>query len=105
MVYLTRSLPGRDLVKKISIVFGLDLEVALRVIAYRTGVGSLGTDYDMSAVCALPYHVAVSGEYEPIFDIFDKLSVALLMLFFDSGYLLEKLCDIVKALFSGSLCE
>lgn len=44
---------------ELSVVFRLDLEVALRVVADRAGLGSLWPDHDMSAVCTLPDHIAV----------------------------------------------
>lgn len=43
-----------------SIVFSLDLEIRLRMSTNGTNLRSLFTYHDMTAVCALPYTVAVS---------------------------------------------
>lgn len=47
---------------KILIILSLDVEVGLRMITYRANFRSLLANHDMSAVSALPDHVAVFGE-------------------------------------------
>ena len=46
-----------------SIIFRSHLEICLRVRADRAHFGRFLANYDMTAVRALPYSVAVLGEY------------------------------------------
>ena len=59
----------------------------------------------MTTVTALPYEVAVTGEYKLIFYILKELPVALFMLFFYGEYAFEEFCDFIKAFLSGFLCN
>ena len=55
-----RCVISYDELYMVSVVFGLYLEIALRMIAHRALIGSLGTYDDVTAVCTLPYPVTVS---------------------------------------------
>ena len=56
-----------------SVVFSLDAEVALRMVADGADLGSFFTDDHMAAVAALPDHVLVTAEHQTSLDIFQKL--------------------------------
>ena len=45
---------------EILVVFSLKLEVALRMLAHRTNLGSLLADNDVATVAALPNAVALA---------------------------------------------
>ena len=67
-------------------VFRLNLEVALRMVAGGTDLGSLLADDDMAAVAALPDHIAFAREYNSILDVLQQLAIAFLVMFLDGAY-------------------
>ena len=81
----------------------VDLEVSLRMIAYRTYIRSAGADADVSAVAAFPDPVAVLGKYKAALDIGDQLAISCLVLFLDLSDHLEELGDLYESLFSCCL--
>ena len=65
------------------IIFSFDLEICLWMRAYRTKLRSLLADYNVSAVCALPNHIAIAGENKSVVEVFKQLTIPFLMLFFN----------------------
>jgi ABC-type glucose/galactose transport system permease subunit len=66
----------------------------------------------MAAVGTLPELVALPGEDQAVFDIFQQLAIAGLVGFFDLGDAFKQGCDLVKALgagvggdFNGAVCS
>ena len=66
-----------------SVVFSLDGEVALGMIAHGADFGGLLADHDVAAVAALPDHVAVAGEDHTGLHIAQQLAVSLLVSLLD----------------------
>lgn len=81
------------------------MEVALRMCAYRTDLRRFFSDDDMSAVGALPDHVAFLGKNKSAVDVGDQLTITLLMLLFDFSNGFKEISDVVEALFLGFLGE
>ena len=52
------------------VVSCFDLEVSLRVFANGANLRCLFANVDVAAVSALPDHVAISGEYQTAFNVF-----------------------------------
>ena len=59
----------------------------------------------MSAVGALPYRVAVLGEYKVAFYVCKELSVSFFVLFFNCRNAVEEFCNIFKAFRASVFCE
>ena len=62
------------------------------MIANGALCGSLLADYDVTAVSALPYGVALAGEYEVALYVRKKLAVSLLVVLLDLADLLKEAC-------------
>ena len=77
------------------------MEIGLRMIADRAGLRRGLADDDMAAVGTLPDLVALPGEDQAVFDIFQQLAIAGLVGFFDLGDAFKQGCDLVKALGTG----
>src|SRR5574344_2356821 len=75
------------------------------MLADRANLRSLLSDYNMTAVRALPNHILLTREYYATFHILKKLSVTLFMSLLDSANFLEKECDILETLFLSGLCK
>ena len=67
-------------------VFRLNLEVALRMVAGGTDLGSLLADDDMAAVAALPDHITLAREHHSILDVLQQLAIAFLVMLLDSAH-------------------
>ena len=80
-VQATSCLGSRALV-----IFRLNLEVALRMVAGGTDLGSLLADDDMAAVAALPDHITLAREHHSILDVLQQLAIAFLVMFLDGAY-------------------
>lgn len=63
------------------IVSCFNLEVSLSVVANWADARSLFSDYNVSAVRALPDAVSVLREYHLVLNVFQKLAVALFVMF------------------------
>ena len=87
----------------LSIVFFAYLKIALRVIAYGTYIGSLGSNNDVTAVAAFPYLDSALFKYLGSLHIFKQCTVALLVMLFNSAYSSELCGKLCKALFLGGL--
>ncbi len=72
------------------IVFGLNLEVCLRMIADRADLRRFFADMDMTAVAALPDHNAGACKNLFGFNIFEQGAVTLLVLLFKLSNRLEE---------------
>ena len=68
----------------------------MRMRAYRANFRSFLANYDMAAVGALPYSVAVLGEYQIAFYVSKKFLVSFFVFLFDSCNAFEKCCDFIK---------
>jgi hypothetical protein len=79
------------------IVFCSYLEVSLRVRTDRANFGRSLANYDMAAVGALPYSVAVLGEYQVAFYVCKQLSVSFFVFLFNCRNAVEQGSDIVEA--------
>ena len=86
----------------LSIVFFAYLKIALRVIAYGTYIGSLGSYYNVTAVAAFPYLDSALFKYLGSLNIFKQCTVALLVVLFNSAYSSELCGKLCKAFFLGS---
>ena len=75
------------------------------MVANRANLGSLLTDHDMAAIGALPNGVLVTGEDHGLFDLAEKLAIALLMGFLNGADFLEKSSDLIETLFLSGLGE
>ncbi len=73
-------------VKQILIIFFLNLEIALRMIAGRADFGRFCPDDDMSAVAALPYFDLTLFKYRRGLYIFQQCTVSLLVVFLDCAH-------------------
>ena len=73
----------------------------MRMIAYRTNFGCIFADMDMTAVAALPDHVAVAAENNAVFDVGKKLAVAFFMLALDRGDTFKQRGDLLIAVLPG----
>ena len=62
------------------------MEVALRMVAGGTDLGSLLADDDMAAVAALPDHITLTREDHRILDVLQQLAIAFLVMFLDGAY-------------------
>ena len=87
------------------IVFRVNFKVALGMVAGRADLGCLLTDYDMTAVAALPYlDLALSKDLCRL-HIVQQGTVALLMVLFDGSDQTEACGKLVEALFVGGFGE
>ena len=75
------------------------------MVAHRADLGGLLADVDVTAVAALPDHVALAAEHQAAFDVAEQLAVALLVFLFDGRDALELPGDVLKALRPGLLGE
>ena len=85
------------------IVFGLNLEVCLRMIADRADLRRFFADMDMTAVAALPDHNAGACKNLFGFNIFEQGAVTLLVLLFNLSNRLEEVRDPVEPFLFGFL--
>lgn len=76
-----------------SIVGSLYFKIASGMCAYRTFLGSILPDYNMSAIAAYPYSITVTGEYDALFNIGKQFAIALLMMTLDGCHCTETVCD------------
>ena len=84
-----------------SIVGIADLEIALRMVAYRAdGRGGLADDH-MTAVAAFPNGVPIPGKHQAALHHSQQGAVPLLMELLDGTDHLEFLRDLLKSLFPG----
>ena len=82
------------------VVLCFDLEVSLRVFTNGANLRCLFANVDVAAVCALPDHVAISGEYQTAFNVFQQFAVTFFVMFFDLTYCFKQVSDAVEAFFS-----
>lgn len=68
------------------IVFCLQLEVRLRVLANRAELRSLLAYNDVTAVAALPDAIAVAREHYAVLNVLQEFAIALLVMLLDSTY-------------------
>ena len=66
-----------------SIIFCVNFKKALRMIADRALIGSVGAHHKMTAVAAFPNLNLALGEDRSCFHVFQKCSVTLFVVFFD----------------------
>lgn len=100
--------PHRSLINpygRLLIVLSLYLEIALRMLAYRTNLRSLLAYDNVAAVRALPNHVLVAGEHETALHVFKEFPVSLLVGLLDGAYLLEQEGDVIEAFLLRCLGE
>ena len=86
-----------------SIVFGAQLEVGLRVGAYRAHDGGAGADMDVAAVAADPDLLAHAGEHLGLLNVLEQGQIALLVQLLDGGDALKLLGQRLKPLLAGGL--
>ena len=84
-----------------SIILCVNLKVALRMSAGGAKLGRVCTNNDMSAVAAFPNLYLALFEYGGGLYIFEKGSVTLLMMLFDSGYETEFMSQFLESFFFG----
>lgn len=82
-------------------VLGLDLEVALRVLADGALLGGLGADLDVAAHGAHPHLHFLAAEHLVVLDALDEQLVAVLVALLDGGQALEEVGQIGEALLAG----
>ena len=87
------------------IVFRVNFKVALGMVAGRADFRCLLTDYDMTAVAALPYLDLTLGKDLCHLHIVQQGTVALLMVLFDGSDQTEACGKLVEALFVGGFGE
>src|SRR3712207_1198595 len=75
----------------------MQLEVALRMCAYRAHLRCLLAHYHMATVAADPDSVAVAREYEGILDVLEQLAIALLVALLDGSHAAHLECDLCEA--------
>lgn len=78
--------PGKPDREVSLVIFSLYLEICLRMCTDRANLRGFPAYADMSAVGALPYHVAVLGKYQVAVYIGKKLPISFFMFFFNLGY-------------------
>ena len=88
-----------------SVIFGLELEIGLRMGTDRANLGRAGSDMDMAAVGAFPDDDIRTFEDGTVLDVLRQLEVALLVLLFDLGHRFEESRNFGEALFPGLLGE
>ena len=83
----------------------MNLEIALRMCTYGTYIGSLGTNYDVTTVAALPNFNFGFLEHLSGLDILEEGAVALFVTFLDGGDHTELHGESLEAFGLGSLGE
>ena len=78
------------------------MEVSLGMRADRAYFGRFLAYYDMTAVRALPYSVAVLGEYQVAFYVCKQLSISFFVFLFNCRNAVEQGSDIVEAFFTSN---
>ena len=73
------------------------------MVANRAHLGSVLTDYDVSAVSALPNAIAVLREYLLLVHVAQQLAVTLLVSLFDCAYHAELSCNLLEPFLVGLL--
>ena len=71
------------------------------MVAHRADIRSLGPDDNVTAVAAFPDFDTALLEDRLLFDVLQKLAIALLMGFLDRANTAEFLCQLGEALFLG----
>ena len=79
------------------IIFFSDFKIALRMLAYRAYLRSFCSNYDMSAVAALPHLHAAFLKYLARLNVVKQSAVSLLMALLNRSYAAELLCQSVEA--------
>ena len=87
------------------IIIRLNLEIFLRMITYRTRLRGLLTSNDVPTVTTLPDALIISGEYDLVFNIFQKLPIASFVLLLIIRCLLKDLGNLLKAVFLCFGCK
>lgn len=87
------------------IVSCFNLEVSLSVVANRADARSLFSNYNVSTVRALPDAVSVLREYHLVLNVFQKLAVALFVMFLNFSYAFEFSSNLVKSFFTSFFCH
>ena len=83
----------------------MHLKVGLRMCTNGADLRSLGANYDMTAIAALPHlHFALLEDSSSL-DVLQQSTIALLMTFLDDGYQTELGSQFVETFLFGSLCE
>ena len=57
----------------LSVIFSLDLKIGLGMCANGANVGGVLANHDMTAISALPDHLAIAGEYDAALNICKEL--------------------------------
>lgn len=95
--------PESRLIWYVSVVFRVDLEIALRMIARRAHIRSLGAHDDVTAVAAFPdFYLALFEDLHG-FHIGQQLAVAFLVMLFNGGNQAEFCGQLRESLFFRGL--
>lgn len=79
------------------VVLGLNLKIALRVLAHGADLGGGKTDNEVAAVAAFPDSDFTAGEYFGIFNIGEQLAQGRLVMTFDGSCAAETFGEIMEA--------
>ena len=91
--------------RDLSIILGVDFEIALGMEADRTNLWSFRADTYMTAITALPNRHATFAEHFVRLHILQQCAVTLLMMFLNGSDTPELLCKAMEALLFGLTCE
>ena len=87
------------------VVFGAEFEEGLGVRADGADFWGGFSDVDVATFATHPHTVAVAGEDDSFFDVFEEGAVAFHVFAFDGTYLFEFFGDFGESFFAGDSCE
>lgn len=80
-----------------SVVFHIQAEISLGMIADRTLLRSVGAKMNVAAVQADPAHFLTLGKDRGLFHVFQQGQVTLLMVLLDLAHCLKQIGNLLKA--------